>query len=147
MAQILPMLTRARAFYSQGVLLSLPARSRSGVRNDDGMVVFAMAAMAVHVDEWGCTCPLWLPAHSAEEEGVDRDRAVSEELLEHCRIAMRQGLAEGFLLYGDAALARASEVLALRVVKAGKEYWAKWGAVARAEPPRHHACAAAERPR
>jgi len=41
MAQVLPMLTRARAFYSCGVLLNLPAHSRSGVRNDDGIVVFA----------------------------------------------------------------------------------------------------------
>jgi hypothetical protein len=50
MAQVLPMLTRARAFYSCGVLLSLPAHSRSGVRNDDG---------------GGCLCPLWRPAGRA----------------------------------------------------------------------------------
>jgi len=142
MARILPMLTRARAFYSHGVLLSLPARSRSGVRNDDGMVVFAMAAMAVRVDEWGCACPLWLPADRLAVEGPDRD--VSAELLEHCRLAIRHGAAEGFLLHGDGALAHASDVLALRVVKAGKEYWAKWGAAARAELPRHAADAATE---
>jgi hypothetical protein len=144
MAQILPMLTRARAFYSRGVLLSLPAHSRSGVRDDDGMVVFAMPAAAVRIDECGCLCPLWLPADRAGEDGVDR--AISEEMLEHCRLAVHQGLAEGFLLYGDTSLARrASERLALRVVKTGVEYWAKWGAAALAEPPRRQACGASER--
>jgi len=126
MAQVLPMLTRARAFYSCGVLLSLPAHSRSGVRNDDGIVVFAMPAAAVRMGEGGCLCPLWRPAERAGEEA--RDRAISEEVLEHCQLAVRHGLAEGFLLYGDASLARAAERLALRVVKAGTEYWAKWGA-------------------
>lgn len=145
MAQVLPMLTRARAFYSMGVLLSLPAHSRSGVRNDDGIVVFAMPATAVRIDECGCLCPLWLPVDRAEEEGLDRE--ISEEVLEHCRLAVHRGLAEGFLLYGATSLARASELLALRVVKAGKEYWAKWGAAARAELPRRQACAASERPR
>jgi hypothetical protein len=144
MAQVLPMLTRARAFYSRGVLLSLPARSRSGVRDDDGMVVFAMPAAAVRIDECGCVCPLWLPADRAAEDG--RDREISEELLEHCRLAVHHGLAEGFLLYGDASLARASELLALRVVKSGTEYWAKWGAAALAELPRRQASGASERP-
>jgi hypothetical protein len=125
MAQVLPMLTRARAFYSCGVLLSLPAHSRSGVRNDDGIVVFAMPAAAVRTDERGCLCPLWRPAGRAGEEALDR---ASEEVLEHCRLAVRHGLAEGFLLYGDASRARASELLALRVVEAGAEYWAKWAA-------------------
>jgi hypothetical protein len=143
MAQILPMLTRARAFYSRGVLLSLPARSRSGVRDDDGMVVFAMPARAVRIDEGGCLCPLWLPADRPGEEGFDR--AISEEILEHCRLAEHHGLAEGFLLYGDASLARASELLALHVVKSGVEYWARWGAAALAELPRRQACGASER--
>lgn len=145
MAQVLPMLTRARAFYSRGVLLSLPARSRSGVRNDDGMVVFAMPAHAVRIDECGCLCPLWLPADRAGED--ERDREISEEVLEHCRLAVHHGLAEGFLLYGDASLARASELLALHVVKTGTEYWAKWGAAALAELPRQQAGAACERAR
>ena len=143
MAQMAPMLTRARAFYSQGVLLTLPAHSRSGVRNEDGMVVFAMPATAVSMDACGCLCPLWLPADDAGEEGLHR--AISDELLEHCRLAVRSGLAEGFLLHGDAALAHASELLALRVVKTGKAYWAKWGAAARAEVPGRQAYAASER--
>jgi hypothetical protein len=138
------MLTRARAFYSRGVLLSVPAHSRSGVRDDDGMVVFAMPAAAVRIDECGCLCPLWLPATGAGEEPA-LDREISEEVLEHCRLAVHHGLAEGFLLYGDASRARASELLALHVVKAGKEYWAKWGAAALAELPRRQACAASER--
>jgi hypothetical protein len=143
MAQVLPMLTRARAFSSRGVLLRLPAHSRSGVRDDDGMVVFAMRAGAVRIDECGCMCPLWLPADGAGEDELVRE--ISEELLEHCRLAVHHGLAEGFLLYGDASLARASELLALHVVKSGTEYWAKWGAAALAELPRRQACAASER--
>ena len=111
MAQVLPMLTRARAFSSRGVLLSLRGRSRSGVRDDDGMVVFAMPAAAVRIDERGCLCPLWLPADHAGED--EQDRELSEELLEHCRLAVHHGLAEGFLLYGDASLARASDTPAV----------------------------------
>jgi hypothetical protein len=108
------------------------------------MVVFARPARAVRIDECGCLCPLWLPAERAGEEGVDR--AIREEMLEHCRLAVHHGLAEGFLLYGDASLARrASERHALRVVKTGTEYWAKWGAAALAEPPRRQACGASER--
>jgi hypothetical protein len=80
-------------------------------------------------------CPLWLPADRAIEATLDS--AISEELLKHCRLAARHGMAEGFLLYGDAALAQVSPLLALRVVKAGEEYWARWGTVARAELPRH----------
>lgn len=139
MAQVMSLLhavlSRARAFRWHGVALTFPARSRSGLRGDDGMVVFAMHAAAVRVDECGCVCPLWLPADGERESTLDR--AISEELLEHCRLAARHSIAEGFLLYGDAALAQVSPLLALRVVKAGEEYWARWGSVARAKLPRH----------
>lgn len=144
MARILPMLSRARAFYSQGVLLTFPARSRSGVRSDDGVVVFAMPANAVRVHDWGCVCPLWVPADGVDEGTLNR--AVNEEVLEHCGLAVRHGGAEGFLVYGDASLAHASEILALRVVKLGKEYWAKWGAAARAETHGAQACGVSGRP-
>jgi hypothetical protein len=138
MAQVMPLwhavLSRARAFRWHGVALTFAARSRSGLRGDDGMIVFAMHAAAVRMDECGCVCPLWLPADRASEATLDR--SVSEELLEHCRLAARHGMAEGFLLYGEAALAQVSPLLALRVVKAGEEYWARWGTVARPELPR-----------
>ena len=62
-SQVLPMwngaLSRARAFEWHGVTLKFPARSRSGVRADDGMVVFALPAAQVRLDDWGCSCLLW----------------------------------------------------------------------------------------
>ena len=98
----------------------LTSSDLSGVRDEDGVVVFAMPAAEVHADPWGFSCLLWRPA--------SRDT----ERLRHCRLAVRNGMAEGFLLYGDAAQAREGEMLSLRVLRLGKEYWAKWGSVARA---------------
>ena len=132
--QVLPMwrgaISIARAFEWRGVTLKFPAFSRSGVRSEDGAVVFAMARAQVRVDVWGCSCPLWVPA--AAGGGREMDLASRFERLKHCRLALHHGVAEGFLLDGDDARATSSEVLALRVVKVGEEYWATWGAVARA---------------
>jgi hypothetical protein len=52
-------LSRADAFQRHGVMLKLPALSRSGVRGDDGMVLFAMEGTEVRVDDWGCSRLLW----------------------------------------------------------------------------------------
>jgi hypothetical protein len=143
MAQLFSMsdagLSRARAFRCHGVTLKFPARSRSGLRSDDGMVVFAMPAGAVRMDEWGSMCPLWLPADRASESAGSR--SISEEVLEHCRLAVRHGIAEGFVLHPGGPFPHGPELLALRVIKAGEEYWAKWGCAARAELPRRHALA------
>ena len=93
-SQILPMCngaaSRARVFQRQGVTLTLPAHSRSGVRDHDGTVIFAMVAADVLSDDWGFSCLLWRPRGDAET-------------LEHCRLAMRRGTAEGFLFYADGA--------------------------------------------
>jgi hypothetical protein len=121
----------ARAFAWRGVTLRFPALSRSGVRGDDGMVVFAIPRARVHVNDWGCSCPLWLPSDAGPGRG--EDDAGGLERLQHCRLAIRHGEAEGFLLDGNVAPATQSEALALRVVKAGKEYWATWGSVARVQ--------------
>ena len=43
-------------------------------------------------------------------------------------------LLEGFLLNRHPALMACQELLALRVVKVGREYWAKWGRAVPAEP-------------
>ena len=106
---------------------------RSGVRDEDGVVVFAMAAGEVRSDPWGFSCLLWRPA------STDAQR------LRHCRLAVRNGMAEGFLFYGGAARAREGEMLSLRVLKLGKEYWAKWGSVACAMMPRRFASGAGAR--
>ncbi len=121
----------ARAFEWRGVTLKFPALSRSGVRSEDGMVVFAMPKARVRVNDWGCSCPLWIPADA--DVGRGTDGAGGLERLQHCRLAIRHGVAEGFLLDGNVAPATESEALALRVVKAGGEYWATWGTVARAQ--------------
>ena len=122
--------SRALAFQQQGVTLQFPARSRSGVR-DDGVVVFAIPAAEVRRDDWGFSCLLWTPASS------DLER------LEHCRLAQRCGIAEGFMLYRDDAAPGRGGMLALRVVKVNEEFWARWGHAARAESPRGWAGAGA----
>ena len=123
-------LSIARAFERRGVTLKFPTLSRSGVRGDDGMIVFAMPRAQVRVNDWGCSCPLWVPADAGARRELDRPSGL--ERLQHCRLAMRHGLAEGFLLDADDAPETPSEALALRVIKAGDEYWAIWGATARA---------------
>ena len=119
--------TRARYFQSHGVMLESPARSRSGIRSDDGVVVFGLPVARVRVDAWGCSCLLW------SRKDALLDHVGTLETLRHCRLAMRQGVAEGFLLGTDDAPVERRQLLALRVAKAGAEYWAKWGCVTRAE--------------
>ena len=135
---ILPManraVSRARFFRSHGVTLECQARSRSGVREEDGMVVFAMPVERVRMNAWGCSCLLWT--------GFDRllDDAISVETLGHCQLAVQQGVAEGFLLRSDHAPMELEALLELRVVKIGREYWAKWGHAVRAELARAAVC-------
>jgi hypothetical protein len=142
-SQVLPMwngaLSRARAFEWQGVTLKFPARSRSGVRADDGMVVFALPAAQVRVDDWGCSCVLWLPALPGAPRSLDQ--ALQQEMLRHCRTALIHGMAEGFLIHGDEMRSGREELLSLRVVKTGEDYWAKWGSVARTRWSRQPALA------
>lgn len=134
---------RAFVFAWQGVNLQFPARSRSGVRDCDGMVLFAMRAAEVQTDDWGLSCLLWAPA---ARRAVACDGAAEAELLRHCRLAVSRGLAEGFLLYEhDPEATRREGMLPLRVVRSGREYWARWGHSARTQPPRERACAARTR--
>ena len=118
----------ARVFQSRGVSLKFSARSRSGLSADDGMVVFAMPAALVRTSDWGSSCLLWNCA------GVRRpvDAASDGERLAHCRLAVRHGIAEGFLLDQYGMAASEPELVTLVVVRAGEEYWARWGTVARA---------------
>lgn len=130
-SQVLPMwnsaLSRARAFEWHGVTLEFPARSRSGMRDCDGVVVFALPAAQVRLDDGGCSCLLWA-RHGAAQS---LDRAVRQETLQHCRLALIHGMAEGFLVNGDEVRSGREELVSLRVIKAGEDYWAKWGCVAR----------------
>jgi hypothetical protein len=60
------------------------------------------------------------------------DAASDAERLAHCRLAVRHGIAEGFLLNQYDVAATEPELLTLLVVRAGEEYWARWGTAARA---------------
>jgi hypothetical protein len=120
------------AFDAQGVTLRYPSHSWSGVRGTDGAVVIAIRATCIQVDDGGCSCLLWSPAIAAKEW---MERASHEERLEHCRLAVRYGAADGLLAYGERAAFDADEVIALLVVKVGDRYWARWGSVARAGNP------------
>jgi hypothetical protein len=113
-------------------------RACSGVRDEDGVVVFAMPAALVRVDDGGFSCLLWAPA----SRGARSESASDLERLRHCRLALRNGMAEGFVLYSADATLPHEELLALRVIRAGREYWARWGNVARPGLPQQFACAA-----
>ena len=130
---------RARFFRSHGVTLESQTRSRSGVREEDGMVVFAMSVKRVSVDAWGCSCLLWTPSNRATDD------ALTMEVLRHCKLAVQHGVAEGFLLGEDQAPVGGQELLGLRVVKVASEYWARWGSAARAEHSRRKASSRGER--
>lgn len=121
------LLSRLRAFEMRGVTLRDPSLSWGGVRCDDGAVVLALWAGDILADDQGCSCLLWAPAIARGwTDGVSR-----QERLDHCRLAVLHGGAEGLLVCGDAALVDPDIILALRVVKLGDEYWAKWGSAVR----------------
>jgi hypothetical protein len=128
------LITRGRAFAMHGVTLRSRLWSRGGVR-EDGAVVLAVMADEVQ-KAGGADCYLlWAP-------NVDGSRPWSDtpggmERLEHCRIALERGAAEGLLTYGKRAAGAAPEdndtsaqrvdaaiVLSLRIEKRGDEYWA-----------------------
>lgn len=136
--------SRSAAFQAQGVTLKYMASSWSGVRADDGMVVFAISADQVLVDPEGSRCLLWRPAELG-------DARAQRERLQHCELALVHGRAEALLAYGDAGQMDAGVVLAIRVVALGGQYWARWNSRARLQAsaghgPRlapHYACAVA----
>lgn len=126
-----PGLSLLRAFHAQGVTPSLAVRSWSGVRSEDCTVVFAMRAAEVQIDGAGCSCLLWGAASARGPEWLDEEGNC--ERLEHCRLAVRQGSAAGFLVYGKYAPMSPEPELVLHVVQTGEGYWAKWGPVTRVD--------------
>ena len=133
----------AQAFRRRGVVLAHPARSRSGLREADGVVVFAIPQSRVRVNDWGCSCPLWLPADAGPR--TDGDAAVREERVQHCRLAVQLGMAEGFLLDAQDLPAAACDMISVHVIQRGAEFWATWGGVARSRTSESEATAE-ERP-
>lgn len=124
-------MSRAQAFDAQGVSLKFPNRSWSGVRFEDGVVVLAMHEDHVLSDEDGYSCLLWTPSG---EDTVWMDAPSKQERLEHCRLAVQQGHADGLLVRGEMAQVEPDELLTLRVEKRGGEYWARWGCSALRAP-------------
>ncbi|HSU62636.1 MAG TPA: hypothetical protein VLJ12_02050 [Burkholderiales bacterium] len=125
------------AFEAQGVTLRYPARSWSGVRLEDGVVVLALRECDVEGHDEGFSCLLWAPLIEGVTPWVDRPSR--HERLEHCRLALVHGGADGLLVCGDAALVEPDAMLALRVEKRRDEYWATWGFAARTQTPRFYA--------
>jgi hypothetical protein len=117
----------AQAFKAQGVALKYAARSRSGIRWDDGAVVIAIEQCDVRGSAEGFSCLLWAPKSASTASEVDR--SIIKERLEHCRIALCHGGADGLLVEGGAV--HADVVLTLHVARRRDEYWASWASIAR----------------
>jgi hypothetical protein len=132
------LIPRSRAFQAQGVWLRDARTSWSGVRKEDGAIVFGLWAGAVDSGDGGCACLLWKPNDDGERPWSDS--AAGRERLEHCVAALRRGGGEGLLVHGEAAPGLLPEdrarsitgiapdkVVKFRVEKRGEEYWAVWG--------------------
>ena len=121
-------ISRIEAFAEQGVTLSHPSRSWSGVRQLDGAVVIAIREGEVEAAFDGFRCLLWSPVIEGATEWLDRP--IKQERLSHCRLAATYGGADGLLVSGAAAEVERDFVFPLRVEKLGAEYWAFWGSLA-----------------
>ena len=132
-----PLVTRGRAFEMHGVSLRSRIWSRGGVRPGDGAVVLTVRAEEVQKAEGANSCLLWAPNVAGSRPWSDKPGGM--ERLEHCRLALERGEAEGLLVYGkclDGSLPAekatsgggvdAEAVLSLRIERRGEEYWATW---------------------
>lgn len=120
-----PKISRLEAFAEQGVSLAYPARSWSGVREDNGGVVIAIREGEVQSAFDGFRCLLWSPVIEGATQWVDRP--IKQERLSHCRLAWTFGGADGLIVRGVAAEVDRDTLVPLRVEKVGAEYWAFWG--------------------
>ena len=126
----MPLHSITHAFWAQGVSLKYPVRSRSGIRSDNGAVVIAMDQVDVQASADGFRCRLWAPG--ARFAACADDWPSMKERLEHCRLAARQGGADGLLITPGATI-EPGVILTLCVERRGLEYWASWGNTARSE--------------
>ena len=128
------LVARGKAFDRHGVIVRHRVWSRGGMRQD-GAVVLAVAAEAVQKTQGADHYLLWAP--NIDDACSWSDSPGGQERLEHCRIALKRGAAEGLLMYGkreagappcdcgaSAGRVDADNVLSLRVEKRGEEYWA-----------------------
>jgi hypothetical protein len=116
------LITRGKAFEKHGVVPANRVWSRGGVRAD-GAVVFVIRADEVQKTDGPDRHLLWAP--NIGDSNPWSDTAGGKERLQHCRIALERGVAEGLLIYGNrAGLVDAGQVLSLSIEKRGEEYWA-----------------------
>jgi hypothetical protein len=141
------LIPRRSAFAMHGVHLSAGMSSWGGVRQPDGVVIIAVWADDVRSEAGGCSYLLWAPNHAGSRPWSDMPGG--RERLEHCKLALEKGGAEGFLVHGvrlegllpeqrarSVSGADPAVVLRFRVVQRGEEYWAVWGSAAAAVTPR-----------
>lgn len=134
------LVSRGRAFEIHGVSLRSRNWSRGGIRTDGAVL---LAVRADEVQKGGATSSTLLWAPNLADAHPWSDTPGGQERLEHCRMAIEHGAAEGLMAYpGQAGSAPAESkstraeridadnVLKLQVEKRGEEYWATWA------PPR-----------
>ena len=139
------LVSRAKAFQARGIYLPEVGNSWSGVRKADGRVVFSLWAAGIVSGPDGCSCLLWQPNLEGTQPWSDTQSGKLR--LEHCRLALAQGAAEGLLVQGEALDGYLPEhkartvhgvdpevVVQLRVQQRGEEYWAVWGTKAEQAP-------------
>lgn len=127
------LLSRNKAFEQHGIVPKSRITSRGGVKAD-GTVVVVMRADGVQKVEGVQSYLLWAP--NAEGSRPWSDTPGGQERLEHCRIALERGAAEGLLTYGKRTAGAPpkddgigservdpNNVLTLRVEQRGDEYW------------------------
>jgi hypothetical protein len=118
------LVTRTKAFEMHGVSPRNRTWSRGGVRTD-GAVVLTLRVDEVQPAAVGKACLLWGPNVAGSRPWSDSPGG--QERLEHCRMALERGAAEGLLIYGAKTdRVDAQTVLKLQVEKRDDEYWATW---------------------
>jgi hypothetical protein len=113
------LVSRRKAFEMHGISARSRVWSRGGIRGD-GAVVLAVPADEMQKADGANRCLLWAP--NIGDSRPWSDTAAGKERLEHCRLALERGAAEGLLIYGERV--DGENVLALRVEKRDEEYWA-----------------------
>ncbi len=132
------LISRSKAFELRGVYLQDPGWSRGGVRKADGMVVVTIWAGDVRAADGGCSYLLWSP--NVAGSCTWSDTPGGKERLEHCRLALERGEAEGLLVHGSRIEGSLPDdkaqsidgvdpevVVRMHVEMRGKEFWGTWG--------------------
>lgn len=121
------LVARSKAFEMRGVSLQSRTWSRGGVRVEDGKVVVAVPFEEVKSADGANSHLLWAP--NVDGSHPWSDKPGGKERLEHSRLALEQGEAEGMMVYEDGI--DADHLLRLKVELRGEEYWATWAEVRR----------------